>query len=154
MKSLITIAILILSLNAVSQTNTFVGISLNSIGISLQGGIKVENAVALIGYSKPLTSAVNPTLFFGKIGYEFNLTPIIEDGFNLTPLVGISSYTFDDIIKEQTVKGISPIYSLELSKDFFNGRIFITGNYCRIFFAGGGFKIFINNKKINIINLP
>jgi hypothetical protein len=154
MKASITIAILILSFNAISQTSHFVGISLHSIGYSLQGGVKVENAVALIGYSKPLTSAVNPTLFFGKIGYEFNLTPRIEDGFNITPLVGISSYTFDDIIKEQTVKGIAPIYSLELGKDFYNGRIFITGNYCRIFFAGGGFKIFINNKKINIINLP
>lgn len=154
MKSLITIAILILSLNVVAQTNTFVGISLHSIGYSLQGGVKVGSGVALIGYSKPLTSAVNPTLFFGKIGYEFNLTPKIEDGFNLTPLVGISSYAFDDVIKEQTVKGIAPIYSLELGKDFFNGRIFLTGNYCRIFFAGGGFKIFINNKKINIINLP
>ena len=154
MKKLITIAILILSFNAISQTNPFVGISVNNMGFSLQGGVRVKNAVGLIGYSKPLTSAVNPTLFFGKIGYEFNLTPILKDGFNLTPLVGISSYTFDDVIKEQTVKGIAPIYSLELGKDFFNGRIFVTGNYCRIFFAGGGFKIFINNKKINIINLP
>jgi hypothetical protein len=110
----ILFALLILSFNAISQSKPFVGVSLHSIGYSLQVGVKGENTVALIGYSKPLTSAVNPTLVFAKVGYEFNITPEREDGYNLTPLLGISSYTYEDVIKEQTVKGIAPIYSLEL----------------------------------------
>jgi hypothetical protein len=139
MRILLTILLITIAATAMGQTKPFVGVSLHSIGYSLQVGVKGENTVALIGYSKPLTSAVNPTLVFAKVGYEFNL-----DGYNLTPLVGISSYTYEDVIEEKTVKGISPIYSLELGKDFFNGRIFITANYCRVFFAGAGFKIFIN----------
>jgi hypothetical protein len=144
MKILLTILLITIAATAIGQTKPFVGVSLHSIGYSLQVGVKGENTVALIGYSKPLTSAVNPTLFFGQVGYEFNITPKKEDGYNLTPLVGISSYTYEDVIEEQTVKGIAPIYSLELGKDFFNGRIFVTANYCRVFFAGAGFKIFIN----------
>jgi hypothetical protein len=143
-KTTLITAILILSLNAFTQIKPFVGASAHSKGYSLQAGAKGENMVALIGYSKPLTSAVNPTLFFGKVGYEFNLTPEKEDGYNLTPLVGISSYTYEDVIKEQTIKGIAPIYSLELGKDFFNGRLFTNISYSKVFYFGGGFKIFIN----------
>jgi hypothetical protein len=137
-------ALLILSTASLAQIKPFVGVSAHSKGYSLQAGAKGENKVALIGYSKPLTSAVNPTLFFGKVGYEFNLTPEKEDGYNLTPLVGISYYTYEDVIEEQTVKGIAPIYSLELGKDFFNGRIFTNVSYSKVFYFGGGFKIFIN----------
>ena len=137
-------AVLLLSAPSMAQINPFVVVSAHSKGYSLQVGLKGENAVALIGYSKPLTSAVNPTIFFGKIGYEFNLTPEREDGYNLTPLVGISSYTYEDVIKEQTVKGIASIYSLELGKDYYNGRIFTNISYCKGFYFGGGFKIFIN----------
>jgi hypothetical protein len=144
MKKIITILILATAFNCTGQTKPFVGVSLHSIGYSLQVGVKGENTVALIGYSKPLTSAVNPTLVFAKVGYEFNLTPKKEDGYNLTPLVGISSYTYEDVIKEQTVKGIAPIYSLELGKDFFNGRLFTNVSYCKGLFIGAGFKIFIN----------
>ena len=143
-KTTLITAILILSLNAFAQIKPFVGVSAHSKGYSLQVGAKAENKVALIGYSKPLTSAVNPTLFFGKVGYEFNLTPEREDGYNLTPLVGISHYTYEDLIKEQTIKGIAPIYSLELGKDFFNGRLFTNINYSKVFYFGGGLKIFIN----------
>lgn len=137
-------ALLILSTASFAQIKPFVGVSAHSKGYSLQAGAKAKNTVALIGYSKPLTSAVNPTLFFGKLGYEFNLTLEREDGYNLTPLVGISYYTFEDVIKEQTVKGIAPIYSLELGKDYFNGRLFANISYSKVFYFGGGFKIFIN----------
>lgn len=137
-------ALLILSTASFAQIKPYVGLFAHSKGYSLQAGAKVENTVALIGYSKPLTSAVNPTLFFGKVGYEFNLTPERKDGYNLTPLVGISYYTFEDLIKEQTVKGIAPIYSLEFGKDYFNGRLFTNISYSKVFYFGGGLKIFIN----------
>jgi hypothetical protein len=137
------LSLLILSAASIAQI-PFVGVSAHSKGFSLQAGLKAKNTIALIGYSKPLTSAVNPFLFFGNIGYEFNLKPKIKDGYSITPLVGISYYTFDDVDKEQTIKGFAPIYSLELGKDYYNGRLFTNISYCKVFYFGGGFKIFIN----------
>ena len=144
MKTIILlIALSIISFNTSAQFEPFVGVSIHSKGFSTQVGAKYENALASIGYSKPFTSSVNPTLFFGNVGYEFNLTPEKKDGYNLTPLIGISSYTFEDVVKEETVKGVAPIYSLELGKDIHNGRLFTHVNYCRVFYIGAGFKIFI-----------
>lgn len=128
MRVLTTILILILTLNCIGQTKPFVGVSFHSIGYSLQGGVNIKNKVLTIGYSVPLRSALNPTLVFATAGYQFDLekeyaaTPSIGFCFNTTAIIG----------------------TIELSKDIHNGRLFITGNYCRLFFVGAGFKIFIN----------
>ena len=131
MKTIITIFILILSLNCIGQTKPFIGISLHSKGYSLQGGIKKENRVLTIGYSVPLTSAINPTLLFITTGREFDL----GKDYALTTLTGYAFYN--------TIKNLKPMATIEASKDIHNGRLFITANYCRVFFAGAGFKIFI-----------
>ena len=128
MKVLTTIFILILTLNCIGQTKPFVGVSFNSIGYSLQGGVNIKNKVLTIGYSVPLTSALNPTLVFATGGYQFD----IGKEYAATPSIGFCFNT------------MQPIWTVELSKDIHNGRLFITANYCRLFFAGAGFKIFIN----------
>jgi hypothetical protein len=112
-----------------------VGISLHSIGYSLQGGVKLNNKVVTIGYSVPLRSALNPSLVFLTAGYEFNLSKTEKDIFAITTTAGASFYN--------SINRIEPIVTVELSKDFYKGRIFITGNYCKVFFVGAGFKIFL-----------
>ena len=128
MRVLTTILILILTLNCIGQNKPFIGVSFSNIGYSLQGGVNVKNKVVTIGYSVPLTSALNPTLVFATGGYQFDL----GKEYAATPSIGFCFNT------------IQPIGTIEISKDFFNGRLFLTGNYCRVFFAGAGFKIFIN----------
>jgi hypothetical protein len=145
MKKTITIAILILSINCIAQTSPFIGISIHSKGHSLQVGAKFKDVVAIAGYSKPLTSAVNPTLAFATIGYELNLGNRETDIFALTVSSGVSSYSYLEINEgheDIDRKGIAPIASVELSKDYYKGRLFVTANYCLSFFAGAGFKIF------------
>jgi hypothetical protein len=131
MKVITTIFILILSFNCLGQTKPFVGVSLHSKGYSLQGGIKKENRVLTIGYSVPLTSAINPTLLFITTGREFNM----GKDYALTILTGYSFYN--------TIKSVKPMATIEASKDIHNGRLFVTANYCKVFFAGAGFKIFL-----------
>ena len=131
MKTIITIFILILSFNCLAQTKPFIGVSLHSIGYSLQGGIKKENKVLTIGYSVPLTSAINPTLLFITTGREFDL----GKDYALTTLTGYAFYN--------TIKNLKPMATVEVSKDIHKGRLFVTGNYCKSFFAGAGFKIFL-----------
>lgn len=128
MRVLFTIFILILTLNCLGQNKPFVGVSFNSIGYSLQGGVNIKNKVLTIGYSVPLTSALNPTLVFATGGYQFDL----DKEYAATPSIGFCFNTS------------ALISTVELSKDFYNGRVFLTANYCRLFFAGAGFKIFIN----------
>ena len=127
MKTITTILILILTLNCIGQTKPFIGVSFSNIGYSLQGGVNIKNKVLTIGYSVPLTSALNPTLVFATAGYQFDL----GKEYAVTTLSGFCFNT------------IAPMGTIELSKDIHNGRLFITANYCRIFFAGAGFKIFI-----------
>ena len=128
MRVLTTIFILILTLNCIGQTKPFVGVSFHSVGYSLQGGVNIKNKVLTIGYSVPLTSALNPTLVFATAGYQFD----IGKEYAATPSIGFCFNT------------IAPILTIELSKDIHNGRVFLTGNYCNLFFYGAGFKIFIN----------
>jgi hypothetical protein len=128
MRAITTILILFIGLNAVAQNAAFVGVSLSNIGQSLQAGAIYKNNVVKIGYSAPLTSAVNPTLFFAMAGRQINL----GNQFAVTPLAGYS------LNKTQ-----SPIGTIEVSKDVFNGRFFISANYCKVFFAGAGIKVFI-----------
>ena len=135
MKAIITFTLLTLALCSTGQTKPFVGVSLHSIGYSLQAGVNVNNKLLTIGYSVPLTSAINPTLVFATIGYEFNLSKTDKDIFAITTATGYSFYN--------SVKTLAPIATVEVSKDFYKGRIFATGNYCKVFFAGAGLKIFL-----------
>jgi hypothetical protein len=122
-----TILLILLSFNCLGQNKPFVGVSFNSIGYSLQGGVIVKNKVFTIGYSVPLTSALNPTLIFGTVGYQIDM----GKDYAATPSIGFCLNT------------VAPIGTIELSKDIHNGRLFIAANYCRVFFVGAGFKIFI-----------
>jgi hypothetical protein len=126
-----TILLILLSFKCLAQTKPFIGVSFHSIGYSLQGGIKKENRVLTIGYSVPLTSAINPTLLFITTGREFNL----GKDYALTTSTGYAFYN--------TIKSVKPMATIEGSKDIHNGRLFITTNYCKVFFAGAGFKIFL-----------
>jgi hypothetical protein len=123
-----TILLILLSFNCLAQNKPFIGVSFNSIGYSFQGGVIVKNKVFTIGHSVPLTSALNPTLIFGTVGYQFDM----GKEYAATPSVGYCLNT------------VAPIGTIELSKDIYKGRLFMNANYCRVFFAGGGFKIFIN----------
>jgi hypothetical protein len=128
MKAVLTILFLLFSLTSFAQNAAFVGLSFSNIGQSLQAGAIYKNNVVKIGYSAPLTSAVNPTLFFAMLGHQINL----GNQFAVTASAGYSLN-----------KSKAPIGTIEVSKDYFNGRFFIAANYCKVFFAGAGIKVFI-----------
>jgi hypothetical protein len=131
MKALTTILILIISINCLGQSKPFIGVSYNTIGHSLQVGVKKENRVLTIGYSFPITSAINPSLVFGTVGHQFDL----GKDYAITTSTGYAFYN--------SIVNVKPIATFEASKDIHKGRLFITANYCKVFFAGAGFKIFI-----------
>jgi hypothetical protein len=140
MKKLITIILIFFYNYPQAQIKPFAAAYYHNKGYSLQGGVKYDNWAGLIGYSKPFNSAIIPTLFFANIGYEIPLSE--KKGYNITPLIGVSSYSY--LYKELPIKGIALITAIEIGKDINTGRLFVSGNYCKGFFFGGGIKIFIN----------
>jgi hypothetical protein len=72
-KQLLILALIILYIGVKAQVKPFIGLSFHNKGYSLQGGGKYKDWVGLVGCSKPLTSAINPTLFFSNVGYEISL---------------------------------------------------------------------------------
>jgi hypothetical protein len=131
MKGLFTILIVILTFNCLGQSKPFIGVSYNTIGHSLQVGVKKENRVLTMGYSFPITSALNPSLVFGTVGHQFDL----GKDYAITTSTGYAFYN--------SIVNVKPMATIEGSKDIHNGRLFITANYCKVFFAGAGLKIFI-----------
>jgi hypothetical protein len=122
-----TILLILLAFNCIGQTKPFIGVSFHSVGYLLQSGVNIKKKVFTIGYSVALTSALNPTLIFGTVGYQFDM----GKQYAATPSIGYCLNT------------TAPIGTIELSKDIHKGRLFIAANYCRVFFVGAGFKIFI-----------
>lgn len=113
-----------------------------TIGTQTMDGIQLA-----IGYNVSIIKADVPDLFFGNVGYNILLTRHDQDNFSLTPTIGAAHSTvkvFDVKDNYITVKGIKPIYGLELGKDWHMGRLFVSANYCGIAYYGIGIKAFID----------
>lgn len=113
-----------------------------TIGVQTPEGIQIAG-----GYNVSITKADVPDLFYGNVGYNILLTRNDEDNFSLTPTIGAahsSVQVFDAKDNSTTVKGIKPIFGLELGKDWNMGRLFVSANYCGRAYYGIGIKAFIN----------
>lgn len=150
-KTLLAIIILIgFNLPLQAQIQPYIGIGFYTNGIGLNLGAVENNVCYEVGLHKPLVYNDVPTLIYGKVGYEINLSGKEKDNFTITPSLGISSYMVNDYVNYEhdgsviKVKSIKSYYSLELGKDWFMGRLFINGGYCGNAFFGAGMKIFFN----------
>jgi hypothetical protein len=127
MKTYITIILIFIVYIGYAQNTAFVSGSFTNIGQSLQAGAIVNNKVLTIGYSAPIRSAINPFLVFVMGGRQFEM----GKAWRLTTSAGLSIN-----------KDMAAIGSAELGKDYHRGRLFVSANYCKLFFAGGGIKVF------------
>jgi hypothetical protein len=128
MKTIITSILILIACIGYAQNTAFVSASFTNIGQSLQAGAIVNNKVFTIGYSAPIRSAINPFLVFVMGGRQFEM----GNNYRLTTSAGLSINS-----------DFAAIGTVELGKDIHMGRLFVSANYCRLFFAGGGIKVFI-----------
>jgi hypothetical protein len=146
MKKLLVILAILSQFKAQSQPyiqmqagNKNIGLSF---GVQAQGGLIID-----MGYLLPYSAANRPKIANLSIGKVINITNNDEDNFSITPSIGFAYLFYKDFSKQ--IDGINigefkPIYRLELAKDWYNGRLFISTNYAKDFFVSVGIKAFNN----------
>ena len=117
-------------------------------GFAMTVGYQNDEGIHMAaGYNVSITKANSADLFYGNVGYNILLTQHDENNFSLTPTIGAAHsivQVFDAKDNFTTVKGIKPIFGLELGKDWHMGRLFLSANYCGKAYYGIGIKAFIN----------
>ena len=143
-KTLFTLA-MFYALSSYSQP--FLSTGITSKGISYNIGILSSKFETSIGIKMPILSTENATIFNFQIGRQILLTHKEEDNYSLTLKVGYAELkykTFDSSWKETKVRTTKPIYSVELGKDAYIGRVFIKAWYCKNTFIEIGMRVFTN----------
>ena len=144
MKTLSLMICILITINTYSQT--FVAIETTTKGFGMAVGIQSEEGLQILGgYNVSIINSRNPKLFYGKAGYNILLSHNDEDNFSITPTIGAAQSSvkvFDNKDTPTTIKGIKPIYGLELDKDWYMGRLFVSANYCSTAYYGIGIKAF------------
>lgn len=146
--------VMILFITSSLQAQPFLSISATtkgagfSIGYLLgQPGIELN-----AGYNVHPTREDVPALFNLSVGKRILLSHQEKDNFTLTPSIGYAAYSvkdFTEFYKDETageifqLKAAKPIYSLELGKDWYLGRVYVNANYCNAPFFGLGMRAFI-----------
>lgn len=118
-----------------------IGIQYTTKGFGMDAGYMHRSGVQLLaGYNVSIKTTLVPNLTYVALGYK------IGENITVTPSVGYSHYKVGKYLKEQYTESSSYkiIYNLEVGKDYEPGRVFITANYCGIFYAGVGMRAFIN----------
>ena len=127
----ITILILIISLNVHAQPYLSTGITK---GVSVRAGILYEQLDINAGVKYPLTNITNPSIYSLQIGRQLLLTHNEFDNYSLTPSLGIASLkysVFDEKYNRTYIHETKALYSIELGKDAYLGRVFIKNWYCK-----------------------
>lgn len=152
-KQVITIILIAIAIcfsdNLFAQS--FIGVQGTNKGFNLQIGYVVpeSNIVLQTGYKVPLINTDVASVFNFSAGKQFSLTNNEEDNYTLSALVGIGNYHIKDFTEYDkggqiiTINKLLPVYTLEVGKDIYKGRIFISANYCNSFYFGAGIKAFI-----------
>lgn len=149
-----TIAILIICLIGIlfsikCNAQAYLGGSINTLGMGLNGGYKAGNFNAGIGTDfNENSKATVPLVVHANIGYDLNANGIV-----ITPSIGYSfvDVTIDDESKNYPeLKMYKPYASLSIGKDINCGyqqerkiRPYIFTSYCYKLYAGAGLRIYI-----------
>jgi hypothetical protein len=146
----IKFSVLLLLISSIAGAQTFIGLSAGSNGAGVSVGyLSAPGIEVSAGYSMPLISAEKPHVFYAAIGKQLLLTQNEEDNFSITPSVGIAHSSRKDFTEYDkggpilTIENTKPLYSIEIGKDWYHGRLFVSGSYCGVFSVSVGMRAFI-----------
>jgi len=152
MRYLFVTALLLISITTPAQP--FIGLQLFNQGAGIQLGYLVNKIEFTAAYKTPITRNDIPAFASLSIGKQILLSNAPADNFSITPSIGIANYRVQDFTKYnadplglaaiEQVSKIMPMYSIELGKDSYLGRYFISAGYCGAMYYGIGLKIFTN----------
>ncbi len=144
--------IIFLILKGHSQPN--LGLFATNKGVGASIGLVAGNIALNASYKAPLFNRDVPTIANLAIGYQRNITNNDADNFTVTPFLGIGNYRVKDFTAYDadptgktaivSINQYKPYYAIEIAKDWYLGRLFVSANYCGGFYAGIGMKFFTN----------
>ena len=144
---LVCLILIIFFLIPKTHAQVYGSIKGTSQGFGLAAGILAQNIQLQAGYEAPIRSAEIPNTVYATVGWQLLLTNRAEDNYSLVASAGIchNSYTsFTDHPDGIKVQKILPVYSAELGKDIYMGRLFISAHYTNKTYLGAGMRIFLN----------
>ncbi|MBC7509798.1 MAG: hypothetical protein H7320_13780 [Ferruginibacter sp.] len=135
---------IILMLRVQAQPAAAIEYNLHTAGISI--GYLVDDRLELTtGFNTKLFSY--NTILYASAGYKILFSHKDDDNFNLTPSIGIGKYFLqlydakDQLLEDS--KNNKLFLRLEAGKDWYMGRLFISANYCAVWYCSVGIKAFI-----------
>jgi hypothetical protein len=154
-RKLVTLALIVLVLLlcfADSFAQPFIGIAATNKGIPVSIGALIDKVEIKGTYIRPFKN--NPSVSSLTLGYQINLTNDEKDNYSITPSIGYSNvrwkdfsqYDKEDIITQ--VNEFHPAYGLELGKDLFLGRFYLSGNYYNAFYLSVGIKAYFRYNQL------
>jgi len=143
-----TLTLIIISLLAYAQP--YIQTHANNIGFGAGVGFVAPNSGLQIStaFMIPPSDPEKPRIIDCSIGKRFWLSNKEQDNYNLTVAAGVADYR-RTIYKDYMVGGLSkevhttsPIYTLEVGKDLYLGRISLYGSYCNRTYGGATIRVF------------
>ncbi|MEP7142546.1 MAG: hypothetical protein ABI707_06735 [Ferruginibacter sp.] len=101
------------------------------------------------GYNIPVLKTSLPAILYISMGKQFLLSHREKDNLSLTLSIGYAHYSVKDFSNYDKdyehgeiiqIKKVKPIYGLELGKDWYLGRLFLSADYCGGAIFGAGVK--------------
>lgn len=138
MKKLITLAMLIISINCFAQVNVEIGANNNGVRMGI-GFVQEETGAGLsLTHNAPMISTEKANVTTLSALYEWRN----EIGFNITGLIGVALHSYNDAGKYLGNSNKTTLsYGIELGKDWHKGRLFVSCAYSGLIYVGGGMKI-------------
>jgi hypothetical protein len=151
MKKLLPLLTVIICLStaiaAVAQP--FLGLALNDKGGTVQLGVLANGIDITAAYKTPFTKNDVAKIASLSIGKQLLLSHKEEDNYTITASFGFANYRVKDFTKYDAgsdditqVNELHPMYGLEVGKDSYMGRVFISASYCKGMTYGIGIKMF------------
>lgn len=142
MKTFFTLVLL--SISFLCHSQLFVGIGVSTKGGSITAGMAENNTAIAIAHDYPFFKAAIATVTSFSVTQSFDLTSYETDNFKLTAGIGIASTRYKEFIAENVIqhKAILPLYTIEFSKDWYLGRLYVDAKYCGGIYYGIGMKGF------------
>lgn len=140
MKVLITLPILLITLSSLAQPFFEMGLTNNGAHMAA-GVITPQGGGISIGYHVPITKTTVPNVYYAAGMYQFDLSHNDQDNFTATATLGIALHNYTDAGKYQGYTNTTgAAYGLELAKDWYMGRLYISANYMSRMYVGAGMK--------------
>ena len=108
----------------------------------MNAGYIVNDIVLSGSYDLPLSSAVKPAIASVTLGKQFNLSNYDEDNFTFTLSAGIANVQYKAFVQDKMMQHnyTTPIFALEIAKDWYMGRVYLDLKYANGFYGGVGIK--------------